>query len=267
MTDWRQEYVNLLYFRLREEDSSVGGWMEPGEGKMLIALASNLPEGSTIVEIGSFFGKSSRYLLGGATVSGSTLYCIDPFVVSRGMLTKSEENLCVLDVLLASGGDTLSVFVNNMIDSFKSSAPLSRLNVWRASSKEAEEKWDKDLKIDLLYIDGNHAECMDDLERWIPHLSDGGRILLHDVYSEYGERGPNPSANYLLKSGWGARVCEDYVQPSLALFDRSLVRNEKVTGFAVKEKRGPWGRGDGGEDGVRGKEEAAEEGRKVEEAV
>jgi predicted O-methyltransferase YrrM len=53
-------------------------------------------------------------------------------------------------------------------------------------SQELAKRWDK--KIDVLLIDGDHSfeGVMADLESWLPHMKEGGVILMHDHCSGTG---------------------------------------------------------------------------------
>jgi hypothetical protein len=66
----------------------------------------------------------------------------------------------------------------------------------KMSSVEFAAKWDKNKKIDLLFIDGDHqySSVLEDFKNLSPFVTPGtGLILLHDTY---------PSTEYLLADGY-----------------------------------------------------------------
>lgn len=65
--------------RARTAADSVEGWLTPAEGELLFSLAASCPAGGTIVEIGSWKGKSTTWLAEGAgQTSGIRIFAIDP---------------------------------------------------------------------------------------------------------------------------------------------------------------------------------------------
>lgn len=63
---------------LLEDVFKIDGFLSPAEAELLYRLASEVPTGGTIVEIGSFQGRSTVCLGLGAKQSGASVYAIDP---------------------------------------------------------------------------------------------------------------------------------------------------------------------------------------------
>jgi predicted O-methyltransferase YrrM len=53
-------------------------------------------------------------------------------------------------------------------------------------SQDAAANWDPSVKIDFLWIDGNHEQAYQDFKDFEPHLSPGARVAVHDAHPRYG---------------------------------------------------------------------------------
>lgn len=58
----------------------------------------------------------------------------------------------------------------------------ARVNFMQGDSVKIAKEWNKDIKINLLFIDGDHSYegCKRDIEAWVPHMVEHGTILFHD---------------------------------------------------------------------------------------
>jgi predicted O-methyltransferase YrrM len=148
--------------RARAAADTVEGWLTAAEGELLFRLAASCPSGGTIVEIGSWKGKSTTWLAGGAgPASGIRIFAIDPHE----------------PYLADPQADSLRDFRAN----------LERLGLAAlvtpivARSQAAALSFDR--PIDVLFIDGDHEEApfMADVALWIPKVRAGGSVALHDV--------------------------------------------------------------------------------------
>ena len=161
----------------------VNGWLTEGEGRALFEAAlavaashaSAAPDAPPprVVEIGSFFGRSTLCLAGGlASATGARLYAIDPHIGSP----KHEVQLGCADTyphfveLLARHG------LEDLV------TPL------RATSLEARRDFEG--PIDLLFIDGSHSyeDVAADFAAWFPLLRVGGTVAFHDSWHMGGVR-------------------------------------------------------------------------------
>ena len=59
--------------------NSIHGFLDPNEAQLLYRLASEVPAGGVIVEIGSYEGRSTICLGKGAKVNGANVWAIDPY--------------------------------------------------------------------------------------------------------------------------------------------------------------------------------------------
>ena len=138
----------------------IPGWLTKHEGEFLEKATKSLKSvRGTIVEIGSFCGKSTIWL----AQSGETIYAIDPHegVVSGGKTNPTHK--AFLKNLRLAGVDTC---VKPIIQ----------------TSKDAARDWNKPLK--LLFIDGLHdfEHASEDFSLWSPFMVDGGIIAMHDAF-------------------------------------------------------------------------------------
>jgi hypothetical protein len=144
---------------------TVPGWLKVGQARMLFDAVVALPNGSTVLEIGSHQGRST-VVLGRALRSRSgSLVCVDPFVDGR----------------LFGGASTRAKFERNVDD-----AGIGGVVTLEAEfSTRLRPRWSRGF--DLLYVDGKHDywTFTDDL-RWSAFLPRGGRILVHDAFSSIG---------------------------------------------------------------------------------
>lgn len=148
--------------RARAAADTVEGWLTAAEGELLFSLAASCPPGGTIVEIGSWKGKSTTWLAEGAGAgSGVRVFAIDPHE----------------PYLADPHADSLGDFRANM-ERLGLTAMVTPIV---ARSEAAAASFDT--PVDVLFIDGDHEEApvTADLALWLPKLRVGGVIALHDV--------------------------------------------------------------------------------------
>ena len=150
--------------------SSVEGQISSAEVETLMELASDLLQGCTIVEIGSYRGKSTIALaLGAKRGQQNKVYAIDPHVDFVGVLGAvfGPQDLKVLyrNIINANVGDI--VFVVSL-------PSINAANAWSEKN------------IALLFIDGDHSYegVKSDYEAWEQFVVRGGVIVFHDIRVE-----------------------------------------------------------------------------------
>jgi predicted O-methyltransferase YrrM len=155
----------------------VDGWMTDAQLRRLWDAATEAPDEATIVEIGSFHGRSVIVLALGAGERAS-VWAIDPHAGSdrgpgeiRGALDTGERDKVTFHSNLAMAGVT------------------DRVEHLRRFSDMAHG--DVDGAIDLLHVDGAHryAPARDDIANWGARVRPGGRMLIHDSFSSIGVTG------------------------------------------------------------------------------
>jgi predicted O-methyltransferase YrrM len=157
--------VNRTIDRLgaaRAAADTVEGWLTAAEGELLFSLAAACPPRGTIVEIGSWKGKSTTWLAEGAGLaSGIRVFAVDPHE----------------PYLADRQADSLRDFRDNI----ERLGLTARVIPIVARSQEAAASFDR--PIDLLFIDGDHEEgpVEADVAVWLPKVRAGGWVALHDV--------------------------------------------------------------------------------------
>lgn len=150
-----------------ERVSGIEGWLEPAEILLLERLARR---GGTIVEIGSYRGRSTVVLAEGVKAgAGGVVWAIDPHAGSAFFTPGHTFN----------GADN-AAFMCNV-------APVADVvRVINLPSGEVGRWWAR--PIDLLWIDGDHTEAGArlDWELWTPHVTPGGVVALHDTTTHPG---------------------------------------------------------------------------------
>lgn len=165
----------------------IQGYIYEEEVLLLQQEAAKVPEGGVIVEVGSFKGKST-VALAGASKQSVMVYAVDTWD-NRAMGTPEQP------------GDIFPEFLNNVKEFDGRIVPL------RGESQEIGKTWKK--YIDLLFIDADHSEpaVYADLVTWVPFISVGGTLLMHDYTENCGVR---PAfERYVKEKGW------DKIQPTV----------------------------------------------------
>jgi predicted O-methyltransferase YrrM len=143
---------------------ATDGRMAEDEAALLYDLAREA-QGGCIVEIGTFHGKSSvACALGARAGQGARVYAVDPFVpfvgVCGGEFGPADKTELLRNLLLADVAE----------------------QVWllHTTSQHAASGWAE--PIALLWIDGDHTydAVKADVTAWLPHVTPGGTIALHD---------------------------------------------------------------------------------------
>lgn len=124
----------------------------------LHSFASSMKEGSCFVEIGSYLGASSTFIVSGLHKS-SKLYCIDTW-----------EN----DAMSEGKWDTFVQFQSNIKKYRNQVVPIKMKSIDAAKNFK--------LKIDYLFIDGDHTYegVKQDVDAWLPKMNANSLIIFHD---------------------------------------------------------------------------------------
>lgn len=153
---------------------TIDGFLSEVEGKSLYQLAKNC--GGTIVEIGSWKGKSTVCLaLGSKAGKGGRVFAIDPHQGLHDSCAKIPHH-----------EDTELIFKENIkkgqVDDIV--VPLVM------KSEEAAEGWTE--PVSLLFIDGAHDDenVRLDFNLWEVNLAEGGTIAFHDALYSLGHNYP-----------------------------------------------------------------------------
>ncbi len=141
--------------------NSVEGFLDDAHGRWLFKAARALPEGSVVVEIGSFKGRSTSCLALGCLGGRKRVYAIDRFDGGPDLPRQ----------------DTLQEFSENI----RRCSVSGYVEPLIGFSSEVAKTWNK--PIHLLFIDGSHQyeDVLADFTAFYPHVVAGGIIAVHDI--------------------------------------------------------------------------------------
>jgi predicted O-methyltransferase YrrM len=152
----------------------VEGWMTDDQARRLFSRARALSAPATIVEIGSYRGRSAIVLAHGAA-DGVEVVAIDPHA-------GNDRGPQQIEGTSAEGDADNAAFRSNL----ERAGVPDRVRHVRLPSQRALAELHGE--VELLYIDGAHryAPARDDIARWGERVRPGGTLLIHDSFSSVG---------------------------------------------------------------------------------
>ena len=156
---------------VRQRLHQVQGLITLGESDRLAELAAEVPSWATIVEIGAHTGRSTLWLAAG---SRAHVVTVDPWP-EPGYAGDGDDPFD-----LGTGQAVLERFSDNLTKH----GAWDRITALRMSSLEAARVWVN--PIGLLFLDAVHQyqEVRDDCEAWLPKVTQGGVVALHDWFDD-----------------------------------------------------------------------------------
>lgn len=153
---------------------AIDGWLEPNDGGVLYQLARFVAPTASVVELGSWKGRSTAWLAHGLRDRGSgRMVAIDTWA---GTLNEPDH----ARRLAGYGPDQLFEEFRANLRGF---GLESLVEPWRMTTLEAARRWDRGVSIGLLHIDADHAYdgVRADFEHWSPFVVRGGLVVFDDV--------------------------------------------------------------------------------------
>lgn len=141
---------------------SIPGWLSDGQEKWLFKMARSLPDGASLVEVGSFRGRSTTCLAFGCRGTAKRIFAVDTF-------NGNEWDFADRD------------FFGEFSDNLQRCGVFEYVEPVIGISEEVGKTWNK--PIDFLFIDGSHRyeDVVGDFESFFPSVVPGGVVALHDV--------------------------------------------------------------------------------------
>jgi predicted O-methyltransferase YrrM len=142
---------------------SVEGMISEAEAGALMKLASEVPPGTCILEVGSYRGRSTSALALGA--NGAPVYAIEPHESFEGIYGGQ------------FGPADRRAFFRNLLRA----GVVEKVRLVNLSSEVVSKGWER--PIGLLWLDGDHTVegVRRDFESWEPYLRPGGVVAFHDA--------------------------------------------------------------------------------------
>jgi predicted O-methyltransferase YrrM len=162
----------------------MGSFPERG---YLFQLASDLPAGAQVIEVGSWMGASTCFIAGGLK-GAAKIYAVDNF---QGLSTCGEDAAWYNRHFQSLGkASTLEIFQRNFsaLGFAERAEPVVSDSLAAAKAlAEPGAGGRKGLKgdVDFIFIDGDHSyeACQADIAAWAPFVKRGGVIAFHDFGS------------------------------------------------------------------------------------
>jgi hypothetical protein len=165
----------------RERLHKVAGLVTLDESDRLADLAAEVPSWASIVEIGSHTGRSTLWLAAGSRFGhGAHVTAVDPWP-EPGYTAHYEDCDTNDDPFeFETGQAVFETFCANL----NAEQAWEKITVLRSTSIEVAWAWVN--PVGLLFLDAMHgyADVKNDCEAWLPKVTTGGVIALHDWYDD-----------------------------------------------------------------------------------
>jgi predicted O-methyltransferase YrrM len=163
--EWKETPAEREWREIWTLVDSIEGWLYPSEGKWLFDAARSLPKDATIVEIGSFKGRSTCCLAFGCRGTNKRVFAVDTFDGGPDLQRHDSFREFCLNIKRCQ----LSEYVEPV----------------RGISWEIAKTWNK--PIHLLFIDGSHIyeDVLADFASFLAHVVPGSIIAFHDVHENH----------------------------------------------------------------------------------
>lgn len=182
--------------------TAAKGFMPPHEGLALYAAAvdaaTRLP-GLPLLEVGTYCGRSTILLAAAAREAKTVAVTVDHHRGSEEQQPGWEYHDPTLVDPAVGRMDTLPAFRRTL-----HAAGLEEYVIAVVGrSPQVAAVWGKPLS--LVFVDGGHTDehATNDYEGWVPHLAEGGLLVIHDVFEDPADGGQAPWRIYrrALESG------------------------------------------------------------------
>ena len=172
---------------LRKHAEAARGFMPPDEGLALYEAGLAAP-GGPFLEIGSYCGKSAVYFGAAARERGTVVFTVDHHRGSEENQAGWEHHDADLVDERTDRMDTLPFFRATIEEAGLEDVVVAVVG----DSVAVARSWATPLG--LLFVDGGHGvqPAHADYEGWAPHVSNGGLLVIHDVFPDPADGGRPP---------------------------------------------------------------------------
>lgn len=205
---------------LRAIAIATKGFMPGEEGDALFDAAcagGTAPPGHVFVEIGSYCGRSTVWLGAAARIAGTTLFAVDHHGGSEENQVGWEWHDPTLIDDTTKRINTLPFFEHTIASCGLNDAVQAIVG----DSSSVASTWSK--PIAFLFIDGGHGTdiARSDYEAWTPHVVVGGRLAIHDVFSDPKIGGQAPYEQIYVPAVSSGKFVEISATGSLRILQRT----------------------------------------------
>lgn len=174
--------------KLRRAALAATGFMPEDEGDALYRAAADVPAGGTILEVGTYCGKSTLYLAAAARAGGGRVVTVDHHRGSEENQPGWEYHDPTLVDPRTGRLDTLPTLRRTLEDAGVEDV----VTVVVGRSEQVGRWWGT--PVWMLFLDGGHteAQAQADYEAWARHVVPGGRLVIHDVFPDPADGGQAP---------------------------------------------------------------------------
>lgn len=178
--------------RLLEFAAGVTGFMPEDEGAALVTAARAYAGDGTVVEIGTYCGKSTVLLAAAVAGTGATVCTVDHHGGSEEHQPGWEYHDTSLVDPVTGRFDTLTAFRRTMVQAGLADQVIALVG----DSAAVARLWQGPIR--FLFIDGGHTEAAArrDYDGWSPHVTVGGALAIHDVFPDPADGGRAPYLIY-----------------------------------------------------------------------
>ncbi|MCD0482521.1 class I SAM-dependent methyltransferase [Streptacidiphilus sp. ASG 303] len=171
------------------------GFMPVDEGLALYAAAADAAArtGLPVLEIGTYCGRSAILLAAAARAAGTVALTVDHHRGSEEQQPGWEYHDATLVDPEVGRMDTLPRFRRTL----HAAGLEDHVVALVGRSPQVAAVWGS--PVGLVFIDGGHTDehATADYEGWVPHLADGGLLVVHDVFPDPADGGQAPYRVYL----------------------------------------------------------------------
>lgn len=164
----------LDFLRWQKQFADIPGFLVDVEGYALLRLAAHGPGCGSVVELGSYLGRSTSFLAAGAKETGrGPVHAVDHFKGSP----EHQHGQQFASKVLENEGTLLHQFRANL----RRVGLDDLVNVIVASTSEAAAQWSGPIR--LLFIDSDHSyeAAANDFRLWSSFIVPGGIVCFHDI--------------------------------------------------------------------------------------